>query len=187
MPGVVPRHPRATLPGKCNSNFPKKNRGPERSTTLPEVTEQAPASPGPATGLSDSVSDAVSLLSPVPPQVKEPVRIKHPHSARHCPLCYFKFLRQFIQDEGFYPHSQRAEAPRAWSRSHNWEAMRASLNLCGLSGMGAGARGMPACSRISVPVFFEEKIRQRDEDCEADEVFIRSKVHVKHHAGELGQ
>ena len=65
--------------------------------------------------------------------------------------------------------------------------MRASLNLGGLRGMGAGAKSMPACNRTSVSVFFEEKIQQRDEDCEADEVFIRSKVHVKHHGGELGE
>lgn len=151
MPGVVAFHPRATLPGKCNSNFPKENRGTERSRVLPEVAQQVPqaagracaGSPGPAASFSDFVSDVVSELSPVPLQVKEPGLIKQPHSARHCPLRCFKFLRQFIQNEGFCPHSQRAEAPRAWSRSHNWKAMKAVLNLGGLSNLGAGARGMP--------------------------------------------
>ena len=41
MPGVVAFHPRATLPGKCNSNFPKENRGTERSRVLPEVAQQS--------------------------------------------------------------------------------------------------------------------------------------------------
>lgn len=35
-------------------------------------------------------------------------------------------------------------------------------------------------------VFFEERIQQRDRDCEADEVFTGSKVRVEEHTGRLG-
>lgn len=89
MPAVVPFHPRATLLGKGNSNFPKQNGGLERSRALPEVAQQVPraagracaGSPGPAASFSDFVSDMVSELSPVLLQEKEPALIKQPHGA----------------------------------------------------------------------------------------------------------
>ena len=56
VPGVVAFHPRATLPGKCNSNFPKENRGTERSRVLPEVAQQVPQAAGRACAGSQRVA-----------------------------------------------------------------------------------------------------------------------------------
>ena len=43
-----------------------------------------------------------------------------------------------------------------------------------------------AARRTSVLVFFEERIQQRDQGCEIETEFIRSKVRVEEHTGELG-
>ena len=57
------------------------------------------------------------------------------------------------------------------------------LNDLGLRGLWDTA----ARSRTSVLVCFEKRVQQRDKDCEADEVFVRSRVRVKQHPGELGE
>ena len=47
--------------------------------------------------------------------------------------------------------------------------------------------GEMAGRRTSVLVIFEERIQQRDQDCEIETVFIRSKVCVEEHTSELGE
>ena len=44
-----------------------------------------------------------------------------------------------------------------------------------------------AGKRTSVLVFFEERIQQRDQDCEADTAFMRSKVYAEEHMGKLAE
>lgn len=41
--------------------------------------------------------------------------------------------------------------------------------------------------RTSVLVIFEERVQQRDQDCEIETVCIRSKVCVEEHTSELGE
>lgn len=45
--------------------------------------------------------------------------------------------------------------------------------------------GKMAGRRTSVLVIFEERVHQRDQDCEIETVFIRSKVCVEEHTSEL--
>ena len=57
--------------------------------------------------------------------------------------------------------------------------------ICNLSAEGDSGSGT-AGRRTSVLVFFEKGIQQRDQDCEIETAFIRSKVHVEEHMGKLG-
>ena len=42
-----------------------------------------------------------------------------------------------------------------------------------------------AGKEMSVLVFFEERIQQRDQDCKAATEFVRSTGHVREHMGQL--